>query len=151
MSIYQSFNVNFNVYIIKLPRIAPPSSNYAWNTCRFTYYFFCYQDVQKHSVHTLVFRSLKRTHDMFLSDQGTLPPRDEKRWVNCNFIWNYFELGWSFHFVTLVFCIDQFLYTINPMHIKRSYTLGLKKKKSMFLVLWFLVPPPQKRVGRSFF
>lgn len=26
------------------------------------------QDIPKHSVHTLVFRSLKRTHDMFLSD-----------------------------------------------------------------------------------
>ncbi|XP_076467874.1 pleiotropic regulator 1-like [Babylonia areolata] len=36
------------------------------------------EDVQKHSVHTLVFRSLKRTHDMFLSDQGSLPLRDEK-------------------------------------------------------------------------
>ncbi|XP_012277006.1 pleiotropic regulator 1 [Orussus abietinus] len=30
-------------------------------------------DVQRHSVHTLVFRSLKRTHDMFLSNQGSLP------------------------------------------------------------------------------
>ncbi|WAQ99166.1 PLRG1-like protein [Mya arenaria] len=36
------------------------------------------EDVQKHSVHTLVFRSLKRTHDMFLSDQGTMPVRDER-------------------------------------------------------------------------
>lgn len=35
-------------------------------------------DVQKHSVHTLVFRSLKRTHDMFLSDQANPPPPDEK-------------------------------------------------------------------------
>lgn len=34
-------------------------------------------DVQRHSVHTLVFRSLKRTHDMFLCDQGALPPIDE--------------------------------------------------------------------------
>ena len=42
-------------------------------------YFLMFQEVQKHSVHTLVFRSLKRTHDMFLSDQGTLPLRDEKR------------------------------------------------------------------------
>ncbi|XP_015190933.1 PREDICTED: pleiotropic regulator 1 isoform X1 [Polistes dominula] len=33
-------------------------------------------DVQRHSVHTLVFRSLKRTHDMFLLNQGTLPPVD---------------------------------------------------------------------------
>ncbi|KMQ94286.1 pleiotropic regulator 1-like protein [Lasius niger] len=33
-------------------------------------------DVQRHSVHTLVFRSLKRTHDMFLSNQNTLPPMD---------------------------------------------------------------------------
>lgn len=31
-------------------------------------------DVQKHSVHTLVFRSLKRTHDMFLADQANPPP-----------------------------------------------------------------------------
>ncbi|KAK7500536.1 hypothetical protein BaRGS_00008111 [Batillaria attramentaria] len=36
------------------------------------------EEVQKHSVHTLVFRSLKRTHDMFLSDQGSVPMRDEK-------------------------------------------------------------------------
>uniref|UniRef100_A0A8C5Q892 Pleiotropic regulator 1 n=1 Tax=Leptobrachium leishanense TaxID=445787 RepID=A0A8C5Q892_9ANUR len=28
------------------------------------------QDVQKHSVHTLVFRSLKRTHDMFVADNA---------------------------------------------------------------------------------
>ncbi|XP_064081581.1 pleiotropic regulator 1-like isoform X2 [Macrobrachium nipponense] len=34
-------------------------------------------EVQRHSVHTLVFRSLKRTHDMFLCDQGALPPMDE--------------------------------------------------------------------------
>jgi hypothetical protein len=27
------------------------------------------EEVTKHSVHTLVFRSLKRTHDMFVSDQ----------------------------------------------------------------------------------
>lgn len=31
-------------------------------------------DVQRHSVHTLVFRSLKRSHDAFLNDQGQLPP-----------------------------------------------------------------------------
>ncbi|XP_054711742.1 pleiotropic regulator 1-like [Uloborus diversus] len=34
-------------------------------------------EVQKHSVHTLVFRSLKRTHDMFLVDQANLPPPNE--------------------------------------------------------------------------
>ncbi|KAL2712418.1 pleiotropic regulator 1 isoform X1 [Vespula squamosa] len=34
-------------------------------------------DVQRHSVHTLVFRSLKRTHDMFLLNQSTLPPVDQ--------------------------------------------------------------------------
>jgi pleiotropic regulator 1 len=27
------------------------------------------EDVQKHSVHTLVFRSLKRSHDFFVSNQ----------------------------------------------------------------------------------
>nr|CAG4646932.1 EOG090X03RP [Megafenestra aurita]SVE92304.1 EOG090X03RP [Megafenestra aurita] len=36
------------------------------------------EDIQKHSVHTLVFRSLKRTHDMFLSEEGSLPPLDSK-------------------------------------------------------------------------
>jgi len=36
------------------------------------------EEVQKHSVHTLVFRSLKRTHDMFLSDQANPPPPDER-------------------------------------------------------------------------
>uniref|UniRef100_A0A0B6ZZT2 Pleiotropic regulator 1 n=1 Tax=Arion vulgaris TaxID=1028688 RepID=A0A0B6ZZT2_9EUPU len=35
------------------------------------------EDVQKHSVHTLVFRSLKRTHDMFLADQGNTPLKDD--------------------------------------------------------------------------
>lgn len=37
------------------------------------------QDVQKHSVHTLVFRSLKRTHDMFVSDQAKGIAQDEER------------------------------------------------------------------------
>ena len=36
------------------------------------------EEVTRHSVHTLVFRSLKRTHDMFLSDAGSLPEADEK-------------------------------------------------------------------------
>lgn len=35
------------------------------------------EEVQKHSVHTLVFRSLKRTHDMFIVDQGIPPAKDE--------------------------------------------------------------------------
>ena len=34
------------------------------------------EEVTKHSVHTLVFRSLKRTHDMFVTDQGSLPEGD---------------------------------------------------------------------------
>jgi len=33
-------------------------------------------EIVKHSVHTLVFRSQKRTHDMFISDQGNLPAVD---------------------------------------------------------------------------
>ncbi|KAK2716360.1 pleiotropic regulator 1-like [Artemia franciscana] len=33
-------------------------------------------DVQKHSVHTLVFRSLKRSHDLFISNHDVLPPPD---------------------------------------------------------------------------
>ncbi|XP_046553463.1 pleiotropic regulator 1-like [Haliotis rubra] len=44
------------------------------------------EEVQKHSVHTLVFRSLKRTHDMFLSEQGTAPGKEEnseKNWKLC--------------------------------------------------------------------
>jgi len=36
------------------------------------------EEVTKHSVHTLVFRSLKRTHDMFVSDQGSLPAPDQE-------------------------------------------------------------------------
>lgn len=39
------------------------------------------QEVQKHSVHTLVFRSLKRTHDMFVADNGKPVPLDEERQV----------------------------------------------------------------------
>ncbi|KAF6205235.1 hypothetical protein GE061_019402 [Apolygus lucorum] len=35
------------------------------------------EEVQRHSVHTLLFRSLKRTHDMFITSQGTLPAVDE--------------------------------------------------------------------------
>uniref|UniRef100_A0A3B3ZZN1 Pleiotropic regulator 1 n=1 Tax=Periophthalmus magnuspinnatus TaxID=409849 RepID=A0A3B3ZZN1_9GOBI len=35
-------------------------------------------DVQKHSVHTLVFRSLKRTHDMFVADQAKPVAIDEE-------------------------------------------------------------------------
>ena len=30
-------------------------------------------DIARHSVHTLVFRSLKRTHDTFISDHGCMP------------------------------------------------------------------------------
>lgn len=33
--------------------------------------------MQRHSVHTLVFRSLKRSHDMFVSNQALLPEIDE--------------------------------------------------------------------------
>lgn len=36
------------------------------------------EDVQRHSVHTLVFRSLKRSHDMFVSNQALLPDIDEQ-------------------------------------------------------------------------
>lgn len=36
------------------------------------------EDVQKHSVHTLVFRSLKRTHDMFVADQAKPIAQDEQ-------------------------------------------------------------------------
>jgi pleiotropic regulator 1 len=35
-------------------------------------------EVQRHSAHTLVFRSLKRTHEFFLSDQTKPPVHDEK-------------------------------------------------------------------------
>lgn len=36
------------------------------------------EEVQKHSVHTLVFRSLKRTHDMFVSDHAKPVSLDEQ-------------------------------------------------------------------------
>ncbi|KAH0502488.1 Pleiotropic regulator 1 [Microtus ochrogaster] len=35
------------------------------------------EEVQKHSGHTLVLRSLKRTHDMFVADNGKPVPLDE--------------------------------------------------------------------------
>lgn len=35
------------------------------------------EEVQRHSVHTLVFRSLKRSHDMFVSNQAFLPETNE--------------------------------------------------------------------------
>nr|CAG4640746.1 EOG090X03RP [Eulimnadia texana] len=44
------------------------------------------EEIQKHSVHTLVFRSLKRSHDTFIAHQGNLPPLDpiaEKVWRTC--------------------------------------------------------------------
>ncbi|KAI1304266.1 Pleiotropic regulator 1 [Halotydeus destructor] len=34
--------------------------------------------ITKHSVHTLVFRSLKRAHDLFVSNEGQLPPLDDE-------------------------------------------------------------------------
>ena len=34
-------------------------------------------EVTKHSVHTLVFRSQKRSHEMFTHDQGNLPETDK--------------------------------------------------------------------------
>uniref|UniRef100_A0A8C1V2I2 Pleiotropic regulator 1 n=1 Tax=Cyprinus carpio TaxID=7962 RepID=A0A8C1V2I2_CYPCA len=40
--------------------------------------FVLLQDVQKHSVHTLVFRSLKRTHDMFVSDHAKAVALDDQ-------------------------------------------------------------------------
>ena len=36
------------------------------------------EEVTKHSVHTLVFRSQKRSHEMFISDQGNLPESDKQ-------------------------------------------------------------------------
>jgi len=35
-------------------------------------------EVTKHSVHTLVFRSQKRSHEMFIHDQGNLPETDKE-------------------------------------------------------------------------
>ncbi|XP_065210901.1 pleiotropic regulator 1 [Planococcus citri] len=36
------------------------------------------EEVHRHTVHTLVFRSLKRTHDMFVANRKLLPPLDEE-------------------------------------------------------------------------
>lgn len=43
------------------------------------------EEVQKHSVHTLVFRSLKRSHDMFVSHQKLKPANDENLYVYISF------------------------------------------------------------------
>ena len=40
-----------------------------------------HEPVLKHSVHTLVFRSLKRSHDMFLSKEGQPVPEDDLAYV----------------------------------------------------------------------
>ena len=45
--------------------------------CGGTSFLSSSQPVVKHSVHTLVFRSLKRTHDMFLSEEGQPVPEDD--------------------------------------------------------------------------
>ena len=45
-----------------------------------------HQDVVKHSVHTLIFRSLKRTHDMFISEEGLPIPEDEERYVKLDIL-----------------------------------------------------------------
>lgn len=43
------------------------------------------EEVTKHSVHTLVFRSLKRTHDMFVSDHDApLPPNEKSSAISRN-------------------------------------------------------------------
>ena len=36
----------------------------------------------KHSVHTLVFRSLKRSHDMFIHHEGLPVPEDDLAYVD---------------------------------------------------------------------
>lgn len=36
------------------------------------------EDVQRHSVHTLLFRSLKRSHDMFVSNRLEIPQTDHE-------------------------------------------------------------------------
>ena len=54
---------------------------FSHHTHGYMLHFYFLQEVQKHSVHTLVFRSLKRTHDMFIADQGSLPEQDLNRLV----------------------------------------------------------------------
>ena len=44
-------------------------------------YYYILKDIVKHSVHTLVFRSLKRTHDMFLHNHTFPLERDAGRYV----------------------------------------------------------------------
>jgi len=57
------------------------SVEYATSWCLFYFNVLVHhhflQDIPKHSMHTLVFRSLKRTHDMFISDQGSPLPANE--------------------------------------------------------------------------
>ena len=40
------------------------------------------EPVVKHSVHTLVFRSLKRSHDMFIHNEGLPVPEDDIAYVD---------------------------------------------------------------------
>ena len=36
-------------------------------------------EIARHSVHTLMFRSLKRTHDTFIADHGCMPEPEKTR------------------------------------------------------------------------
>ena len=53
--------------------------------------------VVKHSVHTLVFRSLKRTHDMFLCQEGQAIPEDELAYVFLLFCFYSAKAYLNFH------------------------------------------------------
>ena len=54
-----------------------PSDIRKYSFTQFAFFPQVHDPVVKHSVHTLVFRSLKRTHDMFLAHEGQPVEEDE--------------------------------------------------------------------------
>uniref|UniRef100_A0A3B4V2J6 Pleiotropic regulator 1 n=1 Tax=Seriola dumerili TaxID=41447 RepID=A0A3B4V2J6_SERDU len=80
------------------------------------------QDVQKHSVHTLVFRSLKRTHDMFVSDHAkSIALDDESHKVKMD-VKLKAEYGAVLHMPVLKECKDRVSLLSGSMQSHQSYT-----------------------------
>ena len=80
-------------------------------------------DVARHTVHTLVFRSLKRTHDTFIADHGCLPDNGT------------FFIPYVFHTVCFpvrfcIFCrLDKTAEEMKKSIKTKQEYLGVEKKK----------------------
>lgn len=82
------------------------------------------QDIQKHSVHTLIFRSLKRTHDMFLSEEGALPPLDLKAYVSYISRWT-----WNSEYILKTFLCSEAVWKASKARDTYGPIVSLVKKQ----------------------